>query len=298
MGIAVLGLDVSVGEAVMAGHLQLFPLFGCDGNGLSYVTGVRAMATDVAAIHEDETGASVGELVVDVSGAYPVLLVEGETLLGAKQNRTLNITVLCPSNARTVLPVSCVEQGRWGEEQPVYRSDRHASAKLRSIKTSGISTDRGSVQGEVWAEVSRKVEEFQVDSPTEALEDAFEAADRKVDDQLADLQPAAGQTGMCACAGGKVLALDIFDQESTLDEYFRSLVAGYALDAVVESELHCDVEEVERFLEQVAKADVGAVPATGLGEELHIAAPELSAHGLRVGRVLVHLAAFPVPAGG
>ncbi|MGD0255851.1 MAG: hypothetical protein ABSB99_09945 [Acidimicrobiales bacterium] len=44
----------------------------------------------------------------------------------------------------------------------------------------------------------------------------------------------------------------------------------------------------------LAAADVGVVPAKGFGEELHLVASELTAHGLRLGRVLVHLAAFPV----
>jgi hypothetical protein len=42
-------------------------------------------------------------------GDLPVLVVEGEMLLGAKQDRTLNLSVLCPPKARVPIPVSCVD---------------------------------------------------------------------------------------------------------------------------------------------------------------------------------------------
>ena len=42
-----------------------------------------------------------------------VLLYDGEELLGAKQNRILNVTVLVPAASEKTVPVSCVEEGRW-----------------------------------------------------------------------------------------------------------------------------------------------------------------------------------------
>ena len=42
-----------------------------------------------------------------------VLLYDGEELVGAKQNRILNVSVLVGAGAKMPIPVSCVEQGRW-----------------------------------------------------------------------------------------------------------------------------------------------------------------------------------------
>src|ERR1700730_11677852 len=50
-----------------------------------------------------------------VNGAdRQLLLLDGEELLGAKQNRILNTTVLVDAHTEVIIPVSCVEQGRWG----------------------------------------------------------------------------------------------------------------------------------------------------------------------------------------
>jgi hypothetical protein len=43
----------------------------------------------------------------------PVLLMDGEEPIAAKQNRVLNTTVPVAAQARLTIPVSCVEQGRW-----------------------------------------------------------------------------------------------------------------------------------------------------------------------------------------
>jgi hypothetical protein len=42
-----------------------------------------------------------------------LLLLDGEELVGAKQNRILNTTVLVDAHVTVTIPVSCVEQGRW-----------------------------------------------------------------------------------------------------------------------------------------------------------------------------------------
>jgi hypothetical protein len=42
------------------------------------------------------------------------LLLDGEQLVGAKQNRIPNMIVLVAAQTEVTIPVSCVEQGRWG----------------------------------------------------------------------------------------------------------------------------------------------------------------------------------------
>lgn len=53
------------------------------------------------------------QLAVINDGPIAVLIIDGEELIGAKQNRVLNTTVLLKERSKTVIPVSCTEQGRW-----------------------------------------------------------------------------------------------------------------------------------------------------------------------------------------
>lgn len=50
----------------------------------------------------------------------PVLLLDGEELVGALQDRVLNSTVLLPAHAWLMIPVNCVEEGRWGSRSPAF----------------------------------------------------------------------------------------------------------------------------------------------------------------------------------
>ena len=89
-------------------------------------------------------------------GDRPVLVVEGEHFLGGKQNRALNATVLVPARAELEIPVSCLEQGRWGERQGYRRDDAFAAATVRATQHAGVSKSigrRGSREGDqsaVW----------------------------------------------------------------------------------------------------------------------------------------------------
>ena len=125
-------LKVRIGEPVKAGRLTLVPLLqtshSVDGG---YLPGPVAEDQHLITVTERAEGASVPELDVIVSGHLPVLLIEGEMLIGQLQNRVLNVSVLVAAAARTPIPVSCVEAGRWGDRRTTGRGERHAPTKLR-----------------------------------------------------------------------------------------------------------------------------------------------------------------------
>jgi hypothetical protein len=63
------------------------------------------------AIHELEGGASINDLAVENPLDTPVLFYGGQEILGAQQNRVIERTVLVTAQSKTVIPVTCVEQG-------------------------------------------------------------------------------------------------------------------------------------------------------------------------------------------
>jgi hypothetical protein len=91
-----------------------------------------AEAGDRVRIREISEGGSVPNRKVANLGDLPLLLLDGEQLVGVKQNRILNMTVLVAAHTEVTIPVSSVEQGRWG-----YRA-RH-SAPSASPCTRGVA---------------------------------------------------------------------------------------------------------------------------------------------------------------
>jgi hypothetical protein len=64
----------------------------------------------------------VPELAFENTSTEKILLVDGDELVGAKQNRILNLTILVGVGQKILIPVSCVEQGRWSYRTRDFRS--------------------------------------------------------------------------------------------------------------------------------------------------------------------------------
>ena len=130
----------SLGEPQVAGPLAVFPVFG-----------PPAMLDYRAFIQAVERGALVKELESSTPGQpaartktrpiFPLLIYEGEEVLGAQQNRLFDSSVLVPAGERLELEVSCVEQGRWDSRRhPVAMqpSPQAADPSLRRRKRQAI----------------------------------------------------------------------------------------------------------------------------------------------------------------
>src|SRR5436190_13457411 len=78
-------------------------------------------------VEEVDAAGSVPELAVHNPLEANVLLYDGEELLGAKQNRILNVTVLVAARSETRIPVSCVEEGRWQAQSKSFDAARHTA---------------------------------------------------------------------------------------------------------------------------------------------------------------------------
>ena len=99
-----------------------------------------AEAGDRVRITEISEGGSVPDLRVANLGDLPLLLLDGEQLVGGKQNRILNMTVLVAAQTEVTIPVSCVEQGRWGyRARHSAPSDFSLYAGLRAKKSAWVS---------------------------------------------------------------------------------------------------------------------------------------------------------------
>ena len=73
---------------------------------------------------------SVSDLCVVNDSDRTVLLLDGEDLRGAKQNRVLNLTILVPAGKTVIVLVSCVEQGRFRRGEAAAGPGRFSGWKI------------------------------------------------------------------------------------------------------------------------------------------------------------------------
>src|SRR5947208_13021373 len=132
---------LQLGDSVEHRGVVIAPLFPRRQPVTEYLTLAEALPLGFR-VEEVDGGGSVPELAVHNPLEANVLLYDGEELLGAKQNRILNVTVLVGAESKTVIPVTCVEEGRWSARSTFFSSARHtAYPELRRQKAEELSAE-------------------------------------------------------------------------------------------------------------------------------------------------------------
>ena len=103
---------VAVNEPLTFKNLTVFPLILPAPSEPGYITLDEAIAADSVSLTETSDSGTVPRIRLANDGDHPVFLLDGEELVGAKQNRVLNVTILAPAHKSIDIPVSCVEMGR------------------------------------------------------------------------------------------------------------------------------------------------------------------------------------------
>ena len=126
----------------------------------------------VSVVTEVDEAGSVETLLVANPLGTAALLYEGEELVGAKQNRMLERSILVAAGSKLEIPAKCVEQGRWA-----YRSRRFAPApRAAHPELRRLRHDLGAPsQQAVWGEVAAKSARLGVRSATGAAEEMYVA---------------------------------------------------------------------------------------------------------------------------
>ncbi|GMQ74855.1 MAG: hypothetical protein BMS9Abin01_0095 [Gammaproteobacteria bacterium] len=106
---------ITVDTSTRCSNLTVFPLLSGLRSSLDYLMLAEGLRQGLVCVREISEGGSVPDLVVENRADVAVLIVDGEELVGAKQNRVTNLSMLIPAKRTTTIPVSCVEQGRWAD---------------------------------------------------------------------------------------------------------------------------------------------------------------------------------------
>lgn len=291
---------IRVADPIHSGDLHVFGLSWEQTNPIDYLTLDQALADKVTEISEVSEGGSVPRLLLINRSHRPVFLMAGEELIGAKQNRVVNTSIMVEARTEFAMPVSCVEHGRWSYRSRGFStsgtSSHHALRVMMtkhvhaSYKTLGRAE---SDQGAVWREVARKLGHFKYRSPSNALHDAYESVEVRLKRFLDDLAPNERWSGALFCFGDSIVGADLFDKPSTLRSLWPKLVRAYAFDAL-EGERHGTVERsaVEEWLSGLSRTVVDSFPSEGTGTDVRLEGDRLVGAMLLVDEVPVHVQAF------
>lgn len=292
-----------VGEVMTHEGLSVHPLIRDSLLNKDYLTLDEALAQNLARVVEVSESGSVPHLLFSNRGAQAVFLLDGEELVGAKQNRILNITVLAPAGKDTVIPVSCVESGRWHHTRDDFTSAPRAQFSMsRANKAARVSenlaafSQASSDQGEVWSDISDKMSRMESRSDTSAVEQVYQDHEEKLGQFVARLKCVEGQVGAVFSIKGRVTGLEFFDCADTCQLLMPKIIRSYALDAIdpgyrghQASGMGTPAEVIQRLTD----AEVSTHIAVGEGEDLRFdSTPGIAGGALFARQRVVHLCAF------
>jgi len=293
--------NISVGEAQHFANLQITPLLAKAAGAADYLTLSEAQALGLTVVTEISESGSVPTLLLSNAADQAVFLLDGEELIGAKQNRILNLSLLVPAHASLHIPVSCVEQGRWSHSSSEFASaERTFFSKGRARKAARVSENlrdagvRHSDQGEVWGDIADKMCSMDVESGTHAIADAYEHFSVSVEEYVQAFKTSTNQVGACFAINGRIRGIELFDVSDTCGKLMPKLIRSYALDAIEERHESAanGTQSVEEFIQSVAVAPADSFDALGEGEDLRIRSITIAGGALAARDRVVHLCAF------
>jgi hypothetical protein len=289
------------GEPVVFQNLTMVPLLGL-AREPDYVVLDDALTHKWVEITESNEQGRVPELRIVNRGTMAVLLLDGEELLGAKQNRVLNLTMLIPPEHASVIPVSCVESGRWRPTSRTFVSAPRAqfaegrAAKMRQVTDSlRASGARLSDQGEVWSAIAKKSARLRAESATAAMSVMFDKLDRPLEDFVNAFPPAAHQVGAVFLITGRLCGLELFDAPRTWRQLSSKLVRSYALDAIDHQTLAnppVRLAEAHALIDAITSSPSGVFPALGEGHDVRFNDSRVTGAALVARGRAIHVSAF------
>lgn len=293
--------NLYTGSPVSFRQLNIMPVFARQEGRLPYLELEKALKEGLAEITEVSESGSVPDLEVGNKSNQDIIILDGEELIGAKQNRVVNTTIVVPASSRLRIPVSCVEQGRWRytsrefstSDSFLYPSLRRQ--KLRDI-TSSLRSGSGysSDQSGIWRDISSKSERLHVTSDTMSMSDIFESSVERESDASLQMEIAhqEKQVGFVAFIRGGFAGGDLFGSPELCRSKLHKLLRSYYLDSLDQG-VDFPFVAVQQIFAQVQSAEQEQFSTVGKGADLRFEGSDVQGAWKLVDHFIPHLMVFP-----
>ena len=294
--------EIEFGEIQQFKNMTIIPLFSKINKNYKYLTMKEALDKDLLTVKETDHDGSVPELKVKNKAKIPVFLLDGEELIGAKQNRVLNTSILLKAKSETIIPVSCTEQGRWSytsdefHDSGLVMSNKARKLKSRSVgKSLEKSMEFLSDQCEVWNGIEELSADADIQSPTNSMKDVFESKKEDLEEYLKAFKCLASQTGVVVFVNGKVEGFDIISLNSAYKDIHPKLLKSYAIDSILDRKGKGSTRSLDKakiFIEKAIKCRGKKYESKGLGSDYRFEANKTVGSALVYSGKVIHTAFF------
>lgn len=258
-----------VGKPLSYEGLTVYPLSAQQDFPLGqYLTLDEAIKRKALVVTELGEGAEVNTVLMENRGDRHVFIMAGEIIQGAKQDRTVQADVLlAPKSGKKRISAFCVEHGRWVEES------RSFSAAEQAVPNSVRRSAKGEKeQGKVWDSIAKNQSRLKVAAPSQAAKDVYE--DKQVQRDLKPMEArlsalpkqAPHTVGVLAAFGDRLVALDVFGDDTLMTRLYPKLLRSYAIDAIADTPKgHMSADQAKALIKQASHAAWTSQSTEGVG---------------------------------
>ena len=193
----------------------------------------KGLELELVEVKECEVS-QVNTLIVKNHAVTPLILVDGDEVVGGDQNRIVNATILIEGKSEMAIPVSCTEKGRWGYKSEFKTSQYIANYNTRRAKEHA-SRNSSSFQDVIWSSINDLEVENSFASPTSAMEESYE--NLKIDHSKItnEFEIVDGQTGVLVMHNGEIKGFELFLNPEIYKHYHEKILKSYLIDSKIEN---------------------------------------------------------------
>jgi len=295
------------GEVQELGKISMVPLMFNKKQKVKYISLAKALKKKRVEIKEVNEGGEVPQLLVVNKGRKKVLLIEGDTLEGAKQNRVLNTSILLKKRSETIIPVSCVESGRWHYNKDHFSESDFAMPFMRKDKINSVTNgmfkhgDKSfyyADQSLVWDNIDKALSLLKINSSTRSFNDITKRTQIKWKDYKDHFKLLPNQRGFIFISNGKVLGMDYVSSPKVFKQVFPKLMESYLLQSVYfEKEgrnrnTKKEFQNAPDFLVALYQAKTYRFKSPGLGYDHRISHKTIAGNILTYKKEVIQFSAF------
>lgn len=176
----------------------------------------------------------VNTLIVKNESVTPLILIDGEEVVGGDQNRIVNSTILIDAKSEMKIPVSCSEKNRWHYKNEFKQSNYIANYRTRLAKEHA-SRQSNHFQDIIWSSIDELESQTEFTSPTCAMEESYENQKFDLNEIIKKFQIIPGQTGVLIMIDGEIKGFEVFLNSEMYKEFHEKILKSYLIDNEVKN---------------------------------------------------------------
>ena len=215
-------------------NIAIIPL-KTERNYIDILTLKKGLELGLVNVKECDTS-QVNTIIVKNNAITPLILIDGEEIIGGDQNRIVNSTILIDAGSKMKIPVSCSEKNRWAFKSEFKQSEYMANYNTRRAKEYA-SRVSNSYQDVIWSSIDCLEVENDYASPTSAMEESYKNIKATQNEIIKQFKIMDGQTGVLIMVDGEIKGLELFLNSGIYRDFHEKIIKSYLIDSKIKNNM-------------------------------------------------------------